>query len=227
MRFAYIDEPPFVWPDGSGWPAGCDAELARAVFARLGVERPEAVLVEFAELLPGLAAGRWDVATPLFVTSERARTVRFSRPVWALGDGLLVRAKEVFAGYEAVADAPDALLGVVGGQVQRETALAAGVPAERIRAFATPEEVVAAVRGGAVAAYASVVHAHRGFLARSPDPALAVVEVASEPAVGAFSFASAAVAEAWDGALEALLGSPEHLRIGRRYGFTLRDGLLA
>src|ERR1700754_4071409 len=104
MRFAYIDEPPFVWPDGD-WPAGCDAELARAVLAKLGVERPEAVLVEVADLLPGLAEGRWDVATPLFVTAERERAVRFSRPVWALRDGLLVRADEPYESYEAVAGA--------------------------------------------------------------------------------------------------------------------------
>ena len=60
-------------------------------FERLGVKEFELVETEFANLLPGLADGRWQMTTGLFATAERRQIASFSRPIWALADGLLVR----------------------------------------------------------------------------------------------------------------------------------------
>lgn len=90
MRFAWIDEPPFGYLDHSGTPTGCDVALARAACA--AVDEPfEPIRTTFAELLPGLADGRWDVTTGMFITAERSTRAHFTRPIWTLRDGLLTR----------------------------------------------------------------------------------------------------------------------------------------
>jgi polar amino acid transport system substrate-binding protein len=138
--------------------------------------------------------------------------------------------------YEAIAAHATARIGGVRGQVQMQTARTAGVPRARVIGYPTPDAVVAALLNGEVDAYASVATAHRGFLARHPDPRLAISDLGdpqhagragSDPALGAFSFAHPdhAFAVVFDAALGSFLGSPAHAAIVARYGFTLRDGL--
>jgi polar amino acid transport system substrate-binding protein len=238
ITFAYIDEPPFVSPGKGDWPEGFDAALAARILRAIRITDAIAKLVTFAQLLDGVAKGEWSFNTPLFISDERKRHVRFSRPVWGLSDGLMMRSADAqrFATYEAVAAVKAARLGVVAGQVQFETARRAGIPEERIDRFQTPEETVEAVRSGAIAAYASVAMTHRGFLARNPDPALAYSNLmapefancaGSAPALGAFSFAPGpnAFADAFDKALGDILGSPEHKALAAQYGFGVANGI--
>ena len=227
--FAYLDEPPFCAPAADG-PVGCDVEVAFAVLRAIGIERIETGLVTFAELLPGVASGAWQINTPLFITEERARLVEFSRPVWSLADGLMVKAgnPKRLTSYRALAAHADARLVVVADQVQEQRALSAGLPPARVLRVATQPEAVAAVRDGRADAYASVAMAHRGFLRAEPDARLAVVDFGADggaAAEGAYSFAKSNgdLRRAFDGALERFLGSPEHRAIMRRYHFTDAD----
>lgn len=231
--FAYLDEPPFCAPGGAGQAIGCDVEVARAVLEAIGVRRIETRLVTFAELLPGVAAGQWTINTPLFVTADRCRLVDFSRPVWSLADGFMVRADDAdrFTSYTALAADPAAILGVVADQVQEHAALDAGVPPTRIRRFATQRDVVTAVLEGRVDAYASVAMAHCGYLQGTPQPRLTVVDFGgaghgdAKAAEGAYSFAksSGALRRAVDAQLDLFLGTPPHRALMARYGFTHTD----
>jgi len=229
ITFAYLDEPPFCAPGADG-PVGCDVDVARAVLRAIGVERVETRLVTFAELLPGVASGAWQINTPLFVTAERARLVDFSRPVWSLADGLMVRAgnPKGLTSYPALAAKEDARLVVVADQVQEQRALGAGIDPARVLRVATQPEAVAAVRDGRADAYASVAMAHRGFLRAAPDARLAVVDFGADGgavAAGAYSFAKSSVdlRRAFDAVLQRFLGSPEHRAIMRRHHFVDAD----
>lgn len=230
--FAYLDEPPFCHPGPDGRPLGSDVELVSEALRLIGIASVEMRLTSFAELLPGLVDGRWAITTPLFVTPERQEAVDFSRPVWALGDGLLVRRGDEarFGSYEDVARDPNARLVVVADQVQELSGLAAGIPRERVLRVATQEEAVRAVKDGRAEAYASVAMAHRGFLGRRPDWSLAVVALGAEssstkPAKGAFAFArpQAALRARFDAALDRLIGSAWHRDMMGRYGFAPPD----
>src|SRR5688572_5662677 len=88
---AYLDEPPYFAPGPDGQPVGCDIELARTVLADLGVEQVTFVLTTFGELVPGVRERRWHLNVPMFITAERAESIRFSLPVWAANDGFIVR----------------------------------------------------------------------------------------------------------------------------------------
>ena len=206
--FAYLEEPPFCFRAAGGGASGCDVQLAQAVLRDLGVAACDFVEAEFADLIPGLIDGRWTMTTGLFVTAERRKRIAFSRPIWALHDGLLVRAgnPRSIAGYRSIAADANATLATVKDQRQRDSAIELGVLAARIVEFHTQKEAADAVANGTVDAYASVAMAHRGYLASHPNGSLAVVDVsASEqaPAFGAFGLAqsNAGMADEIDRAL--------------------------
>lgn len=230
MRFAFLQEPPFCFRDAGGNLLGCDAGLAGKVCEGLKLDAFLPIETEFAELLPGLAGNRWDMTTGLFISDERRKLVDFTRPIWVLQDGLLVAKGNPrgFRGYRSVAEDRTAVIGVISGQIQHQTALQNGVAPERIRIFATQAAAAEAVAAGTVHAYASVALAHRGYLDRWPQAPLAVIDVPAtekQPAAGAFAVAknNTALRQRIDSSLGELLGSPWHRELMSGYGFSDAD----
>ena len=228
VTFAYIDEPPFARPGPEGSADGCDVELALTGLRAIGVRRVEVHLTTFAELMPGVASGRWTMNTPLFVSAERARVVSFSRPVWALRDGLVVRAgnPRSVTSYRAIA-AGRLVLALVSGQIQRQSALAAGVQPSQIIEFDTQHEALQAVREGRADAYASTALGNRTVVGQVPG--LTSVDATDgldlAPPLGAFSFAheNVELRAAFDRFLQAYLGSAEHRACMSRHGLTAAE----
>jgi polar amino acid transport system substrate-binding protein len=225
LRFAFLIEPPFCYRTPDGAVTGCDVELARLMVRQIGADAFDPVEAEFDQLLPGLLDGRWHMTTGLFITAERRQLVEFSRPIWALPDGLLVRAGNPhgIAGYASIATHAALRLGVVTGQVQHATALRLDVPAERIRTFETYALAAAAVAAKTIDAYASVATAHRGYLAQNLASGLVVVEVperekAAEPGAFAFAKSQTRLKDAIDDALSRFLGSADHRALLTRFG---------
>jgi len=227
VKFAYLIEPPFNFRDSKDTVRGCDVDLARHVAEALDLGPFEPIETEFAELLPGLTAGRWRLTTGLFDTPERQRAADFTRPVWALPDGILVPAgnPKGLTGYRAIAEDPDCILAVIRDQFQHRSAVALGVPEDRIRLFETYAQAVEAVRDGVADAYASVDRAHAGFIDRHPDGTLthlAVPVSEKPPAFGAFACApnDRQFRDRVDAVLAAFIGTPDHRRMMADYGFS-------
>lgn len=227
MKFAYLIEPPFNYLDDDGAVTGCDVELARYVFTNMGIDSFEPMEAEFADLLPGVAAGRWRMTTGLFGTKERQNVASFSRPIWALPDGLLVTKGNPLGlvGYQSVADQSGCLLAVIRDQFQHRSAVQFGIPKGRIRIFETYTDAAAAVRNGHVGAYASVARAHSGFIERNPDTGLdltVVPEAEKKPTFGSFAFANPDddFRNDVDLVLGDYLGISTHRSMMFRYGFS-------
>ena len=222
MRFAWIAERPFNYLE-NGRVTGCDVELARHVFSRLG-ETFEPVETEFAQLLNGLVDGRWDVTTGMFITPERSARAAFTLPIWALRDGLLVSESDagLIDGYRGLARL-GGQLAVLHGQVQRQTALGLGIDAESIVTFHDYSEAAQAVVEGVVRAYASVERAHREHIVRRPGGGLACVAVptSEKPAEpGAFACRAPRTRDRLDEALRDFLGTEAHIKLLASFGFT-------
>ena len=236
---AYLDEPPFSVPTAVGPPVGCDVEVAGEVLGLLGVERVEFVLTNFGELIPGVVAGRWHMNAPIFITDQRATAVRYSLPVWAACDGFIVRSNDGrdFSSYGAIARDDTIRVAVVTSQVQQATALAAGVPSERIVEYFDQDAAARAVLAGEVDASASTACGNVAYVKRANDHRFAVIADTSPfgrrgVPLGAFSFAPSAeaLATAFDGGLRRYLGTETHLQLMTRHGFTpesLRPSLAA
>ena len=230
MRVAYLIEPPFNYVDETGAVTGCDIELARYVLNNLGINDVEFVETEFAQLLPGLVCNDWQMSTGLFTSPERQRHALFSRPIWALPDGLLVRAADadLIAGYRSIAIAGDLTLAVIREQVQQVTALELGVMPDQFRVFETYVDAVQAVQDGTVSAFASVARAHQGFLQENAALGLTVVDVPHKeraPAFGCFAFARTAtdLRGRVDLTLNTFIGGSKHRRLMKAFGFANAD----
>lgn len=72
ISIGYIEEPPFGWTEPDGSVVGADIELAGVVLRAIGFTTIEHKLTTFAELLPGVRNGRWNMNVPLYVTPERS-----------------------------------------------------------------------------------------------------------------------------------------------------------
>ncbi|MFM0209184.1 transporter substrate-binding domain-containing protein [Paraburkholderia sediminicola] len=230
VKIAYIEEPPFGWADVDHTVTGADIELAETVLRAIGVTRVEHHLTTFAELLPGVENGRWDMNVPLFVTPQRMTRVDFSLPVWAISDGFLVRAGNPMAlnSYESLAQRDDARLGIIAGQVQHHAAQKAGVSDDQIVLFDQQAEAIDALLTGKIDAYASTALGNRILADRiGHELAAAVshptvnVEGDSSP-TGAFSFkqGSHELKDAVNRQLRMYLGSADHRRRMSRFGLT-------
>lgn len=225
---AYLDEPPYFMPVPGSTPTGCDIELTTTVLGALGVSEIEYTLTTFGELIDGVRTRRWHLNTPMFITPERAKLVRYSRPVWAAIDSFIVRSDDDrgFASYEAIAADDSIRLAAVTGQIQLATALRVGTPTDRIVEFHDQDTAARAVLDGEVDASVSTAPGNAAYVARLGDPRLRSVpdERASERgglALGAFSFSldSHGLADAFDQQLGETLGTDEHLSMMRSYGF--------
>lgn len=227
MKFAYLIEPPFNYVNASGQVTGCDVELARHVFNELQILNFEPVETEFAELIPGLGDASWRMTTGLFATEERQESAEFSRPIWALPDGFLVRQGNPsrLSGYRSLATNARARLAVIRDQFQHRSAVAFGVSADRIAVFETYTDAAKAVRDGQVDAYASVGRAHSGFMEQNRDWPLELVSVPTAekpPAFGSFAFSlnDRKLRQDVDAVLASFLGTEAHRQMVAKFGFT-------
>ncbi|WP_429251906.1 transporter substrate-binding domain-containing protein [Paraburkholderia sp. GAS333] len=231
VTVAYIEEPPFGWTEAGGNVRGADIDLANVVLRAMGVTQIEHHKTTFSELLPGVEAGLWDMNVPLFVTPERADRVAFSVPVWAIGDGFLVRAgnPKALDSYAALARQPDARLGVITGQVQHDSAKASGIHEHQISTFADQALAIEALRSGDIDAYASTALGNRILAQRMGESLLEAVEHKLEASdarqsrpLGAFSFArrNIRLRDAVNAQLRLYLGSPAHRALMTGFGVT-------
>lgn len=225
---AYLDEPPYFMPVPGSTPTGCDIELTEMVLGAVGVDVIEYVLTTFGELIDGVRSRRWHVNTPMFVTSERAQLMQYSRPVWAAIDSFIVRVNDDrdFTSYEAIAADESIRLAAVTGQIQLAAALDVGTPPDRVVEFDDQHTAAQAVLDGEVDASVSTAPGNAAFVARLGDRRLRSVpdQRAGDRgglAFGAFSFSheSHGLAPAFDEQLGATLGTDAHLTMMHSYGF--------
>ncbi|TDY25990.1 amino acid ABC transporter substrate-binding protein (PAAT family) [Paraburkholderia sp. BL6665CI2N2] len=233
VTIAYIDEPPFGWTEDRT-AIGADIDLAEVVLRAIGVTWIEHHPTTFSELLPGVETGRWDMNVPLFVTPDRANLVAFSVPVWAIGDGFLVRAgnPKALDSYASLAKRDDARLGIIAGQVQHDSARASGVRENQIAIFEHQAEAIDAVRSGAIDAYASTALGNRIMADRIKGSIFEAVEhkpetngKRQEVPFGAFSFGKRNndLRNAVNSQLRSYLGSPDHRARMAKFGLTRNE----
>jgi cystine transport system substrate-binding protein len=132
--------PPFNYKDQkSGELAGFDVDVAKLLAAKLGV-KTEFVTSEWASILAGLQAGKYDViVSQVTVNPKREQAFDFSVPYGYSMPQLVVR-KDEKAQYATLADLKGKRLGVGQGSVYEQQAKA--VPGIDVRSYpAAPENL--------------------------------------------------------------------------------------
>lgn len=132
--------PPFNFKDPkTGALAGYDVDVARLLAARLGL-KPEFVTTEWAAILAGLGAGKYDaIVSQVGITPKRLEAFDFSDPYTYSSPQLIVR-KDERATYATLAALKGKKLGVGQGSVFEQQAKA--VPGIEVRSYpAAPENL--------------------------------------------------------------------------------------
>lgn len=232
VRIAYTNEPPHSWRTTDGRITGESPDVARHVLHAMGVDSIEWVWSPFRSIFLELRSGRVDlVAAGAYITPERARDVRFTRPTIVVPSALLVRAADTswLRSLEALVARDGARIAILAGSVERELALRVGIDERRIVIVPDPEAAQAAVLDGRVDAFAASIVSARGLRAHDADSLRLAVVRALPPgsaleALGVFQSALVVrleddeFARALDRQLTAWLGSPDHLALLARLG---------
>ena len=228
IRIGFANEAPFGYTTPDGKITGEAPEIARRIFARLGIDSVEPVLTEWASLIPGLRARRFDViAAGMFITPKRCRQVDFSDPTYRLGQAFLVKSgnPKNLHSYGDILERPAAKLAIVAGAVERSYARKAGIPGDRILTVPDQTSMLSAVQFGRADAAALTTLSIRRMASQGGER----VEVATPfetpeyaYGYGAFAFRKDddALRKAVDAELAKFIGSGEHLSLVARFGFT-------
>jgi polar amino acid transport system substrate-binding protein len=231
-RIAIGNEPPFTAIGADGEVSGAAPDVARAVFAALGVADLEASILDYGAMIPSLQAGRVDAITAgLFMKPERCDAVAYSEPILCDAEALLVPAgnPKGFQSYEDFANDPEARLGAPGGGTEEKLALDAGVPRDRLIVVPDAQSGLKMVQDGRIDAYSLPVLSLNDLLAKSGDDKLEVFA----PVVGAPVYCDGAafnkrdtnLRDAFDVELAKLKESGEFAKIIEPYGFSAQAAI--
>jgi len=234
IRIGYANEAPYGYRDGStGQVTGEAPEIAKVIMRRMGVRNVEPVVTEFGSMIPGLKAGRFDmIAAGMYITPARCKEIAFSNPTYGIGEAFIVARGNPLDlhSFEDVARNEQAKLGVVGGAVEQKYARQTGVPDDRVVVFNDNPTGLEGVRTGRVDAFAATVLTVNDLLGKANDQSIQKAKPFHDPVVdgetvrgyGAFGFRkeNQDLVEAVNQKLAEFLGTPEHLKLVRPFGFS-------
>jgi polar amino acid transport system substrate-binding protein len=234
VRIGYSNEAPFAYYDNrTGKLTGESVEVTRRVLAEMGITRVEGVITEFASLIPGLKAGRFDlIAAGMWILPPRCREILFSEPLSCILQGMLVRKGNPLNlhSYRDVTRHESARLGVVAGGVELMFARAAGIPESRLFIFPDQPSAVAGLQAGRVDANAGPAPAHRDLLLKPSTSGLEAIRSFAQPQASGlpartcsgigFRKGDKQHLDEFNRHLTAFIGTPEHLELIRTFGFT-------
>jgi polar amino acid transport system substrate-binding protein len=218
--------PPMQYADASGTLKGMRVELGAEIAHRLCLD-PAFVKVEFAAMIPGLAARRWDmIDTGMFFTAERAKIVQLVRYEQQAISLSVARDNPLKIG--SVADLAGHAVGVEQGgfefartrDMAAEVAKLGGQPVE-VRPFDNFALAFQALRAGQVDAVVSIDSTAKEYQERG-DFTQAASGLYGTPI--AFGFASKPLAAAVAEALTAMRADGRFDKLLGQYGVKPWDG---
>jgi polar amino acid transport system substrate-binding protein len=248
LRVGFSIEAPFAFVDSTGEARGEGPAVLRHIAGELGIDSLQWFPLEFHNLIPALRDGRIDVvASGLFITEERSRSVLFSRPKACLAPALVVH-----VGRDVALACDTCTIAVLRGSVEQRalresgaastlhpeppsSAAGAGARAARteqtsLRILTAPDvsTAIAAVKSRDAAALAISAPTARMIVMRDSSLMLRdTVPPALRSARGCAAFAfrptDRSLVQAFDSVLAAFVGGAVHQSLVQRFGFTRRE----
>jgi polar amino acid transport system substrate-binding protein len=233
VKIGFANEFPFAFRNPAGQVAGAEYEMARTVFAGLGVAQLEPIVTEFRSLIPGLQASRFDVIVAgLVIQPQRCEQVLFSEPNMRTQWTVLVARGNPrgIHGFDDIARNSSIRLAALQGTAAARVVQSVGVAEGQLTLFPAFPEALAALRAGRVDAMTTlsvtagdyVRGDTSGRIERAQPFRPPVVE--GRPVVNHSAFAFRRGEEellaAFNRALAEFMPSPERRAIFDRYGLS-------
>lgn len=222
LRIGYAIEAPYAFLGPDGEVTGESPEIARVVASRLGIQRLVWRATEFSNLISDLGEGEFDVvAAGLFITPERQLQVEFSRPTFRVVPGLLVPEGSSLSQVPASSLDYPSPVAVLAGSAEEQTCRKQGLPESRLLSLPDAFFAFQALRAGQARSLALSAPS-LAWMARREPGFRVVRKLNSRADYGGFAFRKSdqELAKAWNQELSQFIGTPEHLKLIERFGFS-------
>ena len=233
VKIGFPNEFPFAFRNPDGQVAGVEYDIARAVFAQLGVSAIEPVVTDFRSLIPGLQAGRFDVIVAgLVIQPARCDQVLFSEPDMRTQWTVLVAKgnPKKLHGFDDIGANPGVTLAALQGTAAARVAQSAGVKESQMTLFPAFPEALAALRSGRVDAMTTLSVTAGDYLrgdtagrierANPFRPPMVDGKPLVNHAAFAFRREEETLRTAFNEALTPFMASPERSALFEKYGLT-------
>lgn len=229
IRIGFSNEIPWAYPGKDNEPLGYVNAMTIDILKKLGTTKVEPVVAEWGSLIPGLAAGRFDIITGgMSILPERCRNVLFTNPIDKDPTALLVR-KGNPQNVHSYDDVRDKGLTFVTGAGWSSVAAAqkAGIADDKILQVAGLAELQQAIKTGRADAGSGGYYSMQSVVAK--DPSLEVADPYTPPkntpgipgyAAVAFPLGQQSAVDAFNAVLKDYLGSDEMMKSVGKYGYT-------
>jgi polar amino acid transport system substrate-binding protein len=150
IKVGLANELPYSFLDAQGNLTGQSVEVLRAALDGMGIEKMDGILTEFAALIPGLIAKRFDiVCTGMFIRPARCDLIAFGNPDSMGRVGMIVPAgnPKDLRGFEDFINNSNLKLAFIRGSVVDTYARAAKVPESQWIVLPDFTTLLAAVKG--------------------------------------------------------------------------------
>lgn len=214
VTVGFANEKPYAYEE-EGELKGAAVDIAKAVFAELGIDNMDAKLADFSQLIPGLQAGQFDVVTAgMAILPERCENALFSEPEMKYGEGLIVPKGNPLGlqSYKDIAANPDVTVVVMEGTTEIGFLKEEGVSEDQIVTAPDIPATFSAVQSGRADATTGTEMTVKMALESLDSDDLEFVESFEQPDVdgvpsygaAAFSLENADLKDAYNEVLEKL-----------------------
>ncbi|SDG98230.1 ectoine/hydroxyectoine ABC transporter substrate-binding protein EhuB [Desulfosporosinus hippei] len=232
----FANEKPYAYQTPDGKLTGEAVEVARTALKNMGISEMKGELTEFASLIPGLNAKRFDMITAgMFINPERAKEVDFANPEYSIGEAIAVKKGNPLNlhSYKDIAANPDVKIAVPGGAFEYEYLLKSGVPLKQIMTVPDMPAALSALQSGRADALTATGPSVQATLETANNPDLERVMDFVQPVIdgkevkgyGATAFRKddQDFREAFNSEIQKLKESGELLKIISQFGFTEQE----
>jgi polar amino acid transport system substrate-binding protein len=150
IRLGFATAIPWAYPGDNGEPLGFVNALTLVVLEEMGITNYETSVNEWAGLIPGLQANRYDIITGgMYILKSRCENINFSDPIGLFGDAMLVPAgnpKNIHNYQDVIKTGATLVTGAGFNTV--EAAKKEGVPESQMMLVAGEVEILAAMNAG-------------------------------------------------------------------------------
>ncbi|MBX2975091.1 MAG: transporter substrate-binding domain-containing protein [Ignavibacteriaceae bacterium] len=227
-RIGYAIETPYVFYDDDGNLTGTEIELAKLVLDSLKIKNVEWYHTEFGLLIPELQSKRFDViAAGMFVTPEREKEVKFSKPSFIVNQALLVpfgNPKKIFSYSDCIT--LNIKSAVLYSSIEEQILRKIGIAESLLVLVPDALTGVAAVKDGIADALALSSPTLSYVVTKQKEKQFEVINQKDKSIdfislhKGAFAFRKDDIKNLnrWDFALSKIVGSDSHMAILSKFG---------
>jgi polar amino acid transport system substrate-binding protein len=230
IRQGIANDSPYGYVGKEGAIVGIEVELANKILSDMGAKKVEPVITTFGGLIPGIQAGRFELASDgIYIRNERCKVVQFATPHFMFGVGAFMKKGNTaikVTSMEELARIKTIKLGKLTGGAEDRSYVAAGGNRDQVSDFTDRAALAAAVKAGRIDV--GLVTAMGAAAAVQNDPELELISPLRPPMIdgrlavsyAAFAFAQSdkAFVEEFNKRLKAIVHSPAYKELLAKYG---------